>query len=174
MLKHQNSATRGRPLLHVTRRGSSLRQPFKALDDWLDIEPHSPRCRLSIPGTHSKSGVARRQLVVGAKTRTPYLRDVPWWVASTPPSQHTNLATADSRHRHCPRRRQLPGFSRTHTDTMLFSPPSDTKAKDRRWQEFAKVGFRDSRYLWTDYWQPRYRVQATGQKAAARAARLGS
>ncbi|KAK4148525.1 hypothetical protein C8A00DRAFT_38901 [Chaetomidium leptoderma] len=36
---------------------------------------------------------------------------------------------------------------------MLFSPPSDTKAKDRRWQAFAKVGFRDSRYLWTDYWQ---------------------
>ncbi|KAG7291241.1 hypothetical protein NEMBOFW57_001253 [Staphylotrichum longicolle] len=38
-------------------------------------------------------------------------------------------------------------------NTMLFSPPSNTKEKDKRWQAFAKVGFRDSRYLWTDYWQ---------------------
>jgi hypothetical protein len=65
---------------------------------------------------------------------------------ASPKIQHTNLATADRRHRYRPRHR-------AHTDTMLFSPPSDTKAKDRRWQEFAKVGFRDSRHLWTDYWQ---------------------
>jgi hypothetical protein len=34
-----------------------------------------------------------------------------------------------------------------------FSPPRDTREKDLRWQAFAKVGCRDSRPLWTDYWQ---------------------
>ncbi|AEO57171.1 hypothetical protein MYCTH_2303014 [Thermothelomyces thermophilus ATCC 42464] len=36
---------------------------------------------------------------------------------------------------------------------MPFSPPRDTREKDIRWQASAKVGCRDSRPLWTDYWQ---------------------
>ena len=34
-----------------------------------------------------------------------------------------------------------------------FSSPHDTREKDIQWQAFAKVGCRDSRYLWADYWQ---------------------
>jgi hypothetical protein len=36
---------------------------------------------------------------------------------------------------------------------MPFSPPRDTREKDLRWQTFAEVGCRDSRPLWTSYWQ---------------------
>ncbi|KAK3319576.1 hypothetical protein B0T19DRAFT_478686 [Cercophora scortea] len=36
---------------------------------------------------------------------------------------------------------------------MVFGPPCWTKEKDKTWQAFAKPGCRDSRYLWTDYWQ---------------------
>ncbi len=98
MLKNQNSATRGRSLLHVTRRGCSLRQPFKAVDDWLDIEPHSPRCRLSIPGIHSKARVGLQggsrllvprpgpltgRPVVGSIASTPHHPNTPTWRPQT-------------------------------------------------------------------------------------------
>jgi hypothetical protein len=36
---------------------------------------------------------------------------------------------------------------------MPFSPPDYTREKDLQWQAFAKVGCRDSRPLWTDYWR---------------------
>ena len=55
-------------------------------------------------------------------------------------------------HEHLP----TPNPRATPTSTMPFSPfapPDDTKEKDRQWQAFAKVGFRDSRPLWADYWQ---------------------